>query len=199
MDAKKIKAFAEKLSSLEAEWEELKKGVEKSFADLHAELAKAEKPSDKLEPKKRSVVTEQNGNFPYPVGKIVQVAFPALFKRKLINAGDLAYLLSPQAAKDFHIKGTFTVLVLHTTDNDSKLYRQGICRYYKDILLELGSKKYHLTNQFRPNSRADVLKWITSRGLKRQELIEMMGKSKGTNTSVPRIPTSQPVGCSSRT
>ena len=42
MDAKKIKAFAEKLSSLEAEWEELKKDVEKSFADLHAGLSKAD-------------------------------------------------------------------------------------------------------------------------------------------------------------
>ena len=177
MDAKKITAFAEKLSALEAEWAELKKGVEKAFADLQGELAEAaEKPSPKLAPKKRSVVTEQSGNFPYPVGKIVQVAFPALFKRKLVNAGDLAYLLSPQAARDFHIRGTFTVLVLHTTDDDPNLYRQGVCRYYKDILLELGSKRYHLTNQFRPNSRADVLKWITSRGLKRQELIEMLEK-----------------------
>jgi len=175
MDAKKIEAFVVKLSSLEAEWEELKKGVDKSLADLHAQLAHvSDKPSGKSGAKKRMVVMEQSGNFPYPVGKIVQIAFPILFKRKLINAGDLAYLLSPQATKDFHIKGKFTVLVMHTTNDNPQLYRQGICRYYKDILLELGSKKYHLTNQFRPNSRAEVLKWVFSRGLKRQELLDAM-------------------------
>ena len=182
MNVKELKSFGDKLAALEAEWAKLKSEVDGSLQQMRFDFDQAaknakedvSKAEDEPKTKKRAKVTEQSGNFPYAVGKIVQAAFPELFRRKLINAGDVAYLMSDRAVKDFKIKGKFSVLKTFVREDDPDLNRQGICRYYKSMRLVLGGKTYCLTNQFRPNSRAEVLKWISAHGLRRQELLDIM-------------------------
>ena len=129
---------------------------------------------------KRVVVSQakvQSGTFPYPVGEVVKVAFPELFKRKLLNAGDVAYLLSSEATRDFKTRG-YPILRIYTTDDDPGLYACNHRRFYKMKPLELGAKKYHLSSQFYPESRQAVLSWIYSHGLKKQELISLIAAAR---------------------
>ena len=119
----------------------------------------------------------QSGAFPYPVGEVVKVAFPELFKRKLLNAGDVAYLLSSDATRDFKTRG-YPILRIYTTDDDPGLYACNHRRFYKMQPLELGAKKYHLSSQFYPESRQAVLSWIYSHGLKKQELISLVAAAR---------------------
>lgn len=181
--ADKLSEFAKNLATLEQMWESLKVEVDGKLVEMKKQLAEAQKDeaAKKTENKpshSKSQAKEQSGNFPYAVGEVVKVAFPELFKRKLINAGDLAYLLSTKATKDFKMRGN-SVLRLFTTEDDPGLFASGRRRYYKEIpLLQLGSKKYHLSNQFFPESREAVLKWIYARGLKKKDLIAIIEAAK---------------------
>lgn len=167
----KITEFAKHLFALEQEWIALKEEVDGKIAIMKQELDAVLKDNSTPKPRTKTQAKEQSGNFPYPVGEVVKVAFPELFKRKLISAGDVAYLLSPKASKDFKMRGN-TALRVYTTDDDPGLVASGRRRYYKEVsLLELGSKKYHLSNQFFPESREAVLKWIYAHGLKKKDLI----------------------------
>ncbi len=174
MNTKMIIAFSEKLTALEKEWDAIKQGIDSRIEKLK-EAIKAEQKASA--PVKASQAQPQSGNFPYPVGQTVKVAFPELFKRKLLNAGDIAYLLSEKASADFKTRG-YPVLKIYIGENDPGLYAANHRRYYKMPPLELGSKKYHLSSQFYPESREAVLKWIFSRGLKRQDLISLLDASK---------------------
>ena len=175
----KIAEFAKNLSALEQAWEALKLEVDVKLGQMKYELEAAQEkmqaqPAESSHRPAKSQAKEQSGSFPYAVGEVVKVAFPELFKRKLINAGDLAYLLSKKASKDFKMRGN-AVLRLFTTDDDPGLFASGRRRYYKEIpLLELGSKKYHLSNQFFPESREAVLKWVYAHGLKKKDLIAII-------------------------
>ena len=126
-----------------------------------------------LVPAKTSQAKAQSGAFPYPVGEVVKIAFPELFKRKLVNAGDVAYLLSKEATRDFKTRG-YPILRVYTTDADPGLYACNHRRFYKMQPLELGTKKYHLSSQFYPESRQAVLSWIYAHGLKKKELLALM-------------------------
>ena len=175
MTKEQLGEFAMKLSDLELEWKAIKADVETRLTAMRTAIKKESVGAHTVvERKKRIVLTEQSGNFPFPVGKIVQVAFPELFRRRLVSAGDVAYLLSPRATKDFRIKGHFPILRVYTRDDDPALFSNNFMRYYKKLRLEFGGKKYHLCSQFRPNSRKVVLNWIFARGLKRQELLDLM-------------------------
>lgn len=173
MSTKKITEFSAKLSALEVEWEAIKKDIDLRIEKLKNEVKATHK---KPAPVKASKAEPQSGNFPYPVGQVVQVAFPELFKRKLLNAGDIAYLLSKKASVDFKTRG-HPVLKIYVGEDDPDLYSAKHRRYYKMPPLELGSKKYHLSSQFFPKSREPVLKWIYNRGLHRDELIEAIRNS----------------------
>lgn len=131
------------------------------------------KPSPTATP---SQTREQTGNFPYPVGVLVKVAFPELFRRKLLSAGDIAYLLSKKAAKDFRTRGN-PVLKMYAGEEDPGLYANDHRRFYKIRPLELGSKKYHLSSQFYPESREAVLKWVYARGFKKADLVALIQRS----------------------
>ena len=168
----KVAAFASRLNALEMEWLAIKNEVESQFVQmkLQLDIADKSKPEDAPKPKVKSQAKEQSGNFPYPVGLLVKVAFPELFRRRLVNAGDIAYLLSKKATKDFRTRG-YAVLRLYVGEDDPGLYACGHRRFYKMPPLELGSKKYSLSSQFYPESRNAVLKWIYSHGMKKAELI----------------------------
>ena len=169
----KVASFAKHLNGLEQEWNILKKEIDGKFAAMKQtlETARQSNVEDKSKTLARSQAKKQTGDFPYPVGEMVKVAFPELFKRKLVSAGDVAYLLSARASKDFKMRGSI-VLRIFTSENDPGLFSSGHRRYYKEIPpLELGSKKYHLSSQFFPESREPVLKWVYAHGLKKKELI----------------------------
>lgn len=174
----KLEAFSNDLSTLEQEWEDIKREIDGRFKTLKRDLESVSESQNKSEPTKTQA-KEQSGSFPFPVGVLVKVAFPELFKRKLISAGDVAYLLSKKASKDFKLRGNI-VLRLYTSDNDPGLVSAGHRRYYKEVPpMELGSKRYHLSSQFFPESREPVLKWIYSHGLHKKELLELVAaKSK---------------------
>lgn len=171
--ADKITEFAKHLYELEQEWNALRAEIDGKIAAMKQQLEAVRQTTENKKPKSpsKSQAKEQSGTFPYPVGVMVKVAFPELFKRKLISAGDVAYLLSKKASTDFKMRGN-TVLRIYTTDDDPGLVASGRRRYYREIpLLELGAKKYHLSNQFFPESRDAVLKWVYAHGLKKKDLI----------------------------
>jgi hypothetical protein len=171
----RIAFFAKHLRELEDEWMNIKAQVDGRIARMKLELdTVAEKRTVKrVENSVKSQAKEQSGNFPYPVGKVVKVAFPELFKRKLVNAGDIAYLMSKKASKDFRTRG-YAILRLDVGADDLGLYSCGHRRFFKMAPMELGAKKYHLSSQFYPESRDAVLKWIYSHGLKKSELISLI-------------------------
>lgn len=171
----RIAFFAKHLRELEDEWMNIKAQVDGCIAQMKLELDTfAEKSTVKrVENSVKLQAKEQSGNFPYPVGKIVKVAFPELFKRKLVNAGDIAYLMSKKASKDFRTRG-YAILRLDVGADDPGLYSCGHRRFFKMVPMELGAKKYHLSSQFYPESRDAVLKWIYSHGLKKSELISLI-------------------------
>jgi hypothetical protein len=171
----RIAFFAKHLRELEDEWMKIKAQVDGRIARMKLELdTVAEKRTVKrVENSVKSQAKEQSGNFPYPVGKVVKVAFPELFKRKLVNAGDIAYLMSKKASKDFRTRG-YAILRLDVGADDPGLYSCGHRRFFKMAPMELGAKKYHLSSQFYPESRDAVLKWIYSHGLKKSELISLI-------------------------
>ena len=77
------------------------------------------------------------------------------------------------------MSGISIVLRIFTTEDDPGLYTSGHRRYYKEIPpLELGSKKYHLSSQFFPESREPVLKWVYAHGLKKKDLIAAIEAKK---------------------
>ena len=178
----KVAAFASRLNELEKEWLAIKNEVEGQFVQmkLQLEIADKSKPEDAPCPKVKSQAKEQSGNFPYPVGLLVKVAFPELFRRRLVNAGDIAYLLSKKATKDFRTRG-YAVLRLYVGEDDPGLYACGHRRFYKMPPLELGSKKYNLSSQFYPESRDAVLKWIYSHGIKKNDLISLIEHTSNSN------------------
>lgn len=167
-----------RFSSLNEEWARFKGAFDAFLSELDGELQKLSEENSsehapEKSPKSGKTATQQTGNFPYPVGILVRVAFPELFKRKAISAGDIAYLLSKKATDDFLTRGS-RIIRLYTTEDDPGLYQSGHRRYYKIPPMELGAKKYHLTSQFFPESREPVLKWIYQHGLKKNELIELI-------------------------
>lgn len=171
----RIAFFAKHFRELEDEWMNIKAQVDGRIARMKLELdTVAEKRTVKrVENSVKLQAKEQSGNFPYPVGKVVRVAFPELFKRKLVNAGDIAYLMSKKASKDFRTRG-YAILRLDVGADDPGLYSCGHRRFFKMAPMELGAKKYHLSSQFYPESRDAVLKWIYSHGLKKSELISLI-------------------------
>lgn len=171
----RIAFFAKHLRELENEWINIKEQVDGCIAQMKLELDTiVEKKNDKrVGNSEKSQAKEQSGNFPYPVGKVVRVAFPELFKRKLVSAGDIAYLMSKKVSKDFRTRG-YAILRLDVGADDPGLYSCGHRRFFKMAPMELGAKKYHLSSQFYPESRDAVLKWIYSHGLKKSELISLI-------------------------
>lgn len=174
MKSTEIISFLERLDALEKEWALIKSGMDSRIEKLRTELAASKAEVKTARP---SQAKEQTGNFPYPVGQVVRVAFPELFKRKLLNAGDIGYLLSEKASADFKTRG-YPVLKIYVGENDPDIYSANHRRFYKMPPLELGAKKYHLSSQFYPESREAVLKWVFSRGLRRSQLLEAMELSK---------------------
>jgi hypothetical protein len=79
----RIAFFAKHLRELEDEWMKIKAQVDGRIARMKLELdTVAEKRTVKrVENSVKSQAKEQSGSFLYPVGKIVKVAFPELFKR----------------------------------------------------------------------------------------------------------------------
>lgn len=170
--------FRHRFNALNEEWARFKGAFDAFLSELDGELKNLSEENSsghvpEKSPKPQKTTTQQTGNFPYPVGILVRVAFPELFKRKAISAGDIAYLLSKKATDDFLTRGS-RIIRLYTTDDDPSLYQSGHRRYYKIPPMELGAKKYHLTSQFFPESREPVLKWIYQHGLKKNELIELI-------------------------
>lgn len=120
--------------------------------------------------------------FGFSYGRIIEVleaeirrALPAaaplkrkfdLLSRRWMNADD-----NPRFAKNPSLYFAFNQkLNVELRRLFQKLGYDGF--YYKESpLLELGSKKYHLSNQFFPESREAVLKWIYAHGLKKKDLI----------------------------
>ena len=179
----KIAGFAKRLHELEQEWNAIKDEVDGKIAAMKHDLEMAQQTNKEEKPitVTKSQAKKQTGDFPYPVGEMVKVAFPELFKRKLVSAGDVAYLLSERASRDFKMRGSI-VLRIFTTEDDPGLYASGHRRYYKEIPpLELGSKKYHLSSQFYPESRDAVLKWIYSHGIKKNDLISLIEQTSNSN------------------
>ena len=170
--------FRHRFNALNEEWARFKGAFDAFLSELDGELKNLSEENSsghvpEKSPKPQKTTTQQTGNFPYPVGILVRVAFPELFKRKAISAGDIAYLLSKKATDDFLTRGS-RIIKLYTTDDDPSLYQSGHRRYYKIPPMELGAKKYHLTSQFFPESREPVLKWIYQHGLKKNELIGLI-------------------------
>ena len=175
----KVSRFAERLHALEQKWIAIKNEIDGKIAEMKLQLEGAQQAtagdnSNKLVAK--SQAKEQSGNFPYPVGTLVKVAFPELFRRRLVSAGDIAYLLSKKATKDFSTRG-YVILRLYVGEDDPGLYSCGHRRFYKMPPLELGAKKYHLSSQFYPESREAVLKWIYAHGIKKNELVSIVETS----------------------
>ena len=107
-----------RFNTLTEEWARFKGAFDAFLSELDGELQKlSEENSSEHAPEKsrksQKAATQQTGSFPYPVGILVRVAFPELFKRKAISAGDIAYLLSKKAADDFLTRGT-RVIKLYT-------------------------------------------------------------------------------------
>lgn len=175
----KIAEFARHLEALENEWNALKAEVEGKITRMKRQLEPLTKTDNvkKAAPRLQSQAREQSGDFPCPVGRLVKVAFPELFRRKLLSAGDIAYLLSEKAAKDFRTRGN-PVLRIYAGEDDSGLYAYGHRRFYKIPPLELGSKKYHLSSQFYPESREAVLQWLYRHGLKKNDLVSLVQPRK---------------------
>ena len=126
MKKMRLDKIRHRFSSLNEEWVRFKGAFDAFLSELDGELQKlSEENSSEHAPEKsrksQKAATQQTGSFPYPVGILVRVAFPELFKRKAISAGDIAYLLSKKAADDFLTRGT-RVIKLYTTDNDPSLY-----------------------------------------------------------------------------
>lgn len=179
----KIAEFARHLEALENEWNALKAEIEGRIARMKRQLEPLPETDNVKKPatRARSQAKEQSGDFPCPVGRLVKVAFPELFCRKLLSAGDIAYLLSDKAAKDFRTRGN-PVLRIYAGEDDPGLYAYGHRRFYKIPPLELGSKKYHLSSQFYPESRDAVLQWLYGHGFKKTELVALVnGKRKRPN------------------
>lgn len=174
----KLLEFARNLDALEQQWTALKDEVDGRIERMKRRLGTLSRTKNGKKPSShpRSQAKEQSGNFPYPVGLLVKVAFPELFRRKLLSAGDIAYLLSDKAAKDFRTRGR-PVLRLYAGEDDPGLYAYGHRRFYKIPPLELGSKKYHLSSQFYPESRDAVLQWLYNHGLKRDALVSLIVNS----------------------
>lgn len=176
----KVTGFAKHLYELEQEWDILKEEIDGKFTAMKQALESTRQSNveDKYKMLAKSQAKKQSGDFPYPVGEMVKVAFPELFKRKLVSAGDVAYLLSARASKDFKMRGSM-VLRIFTSEDDPGLFSSGHRRYYKEIPpLELGSKKYHLSSQFFPESREPVLKWVYAHGLKKKDLIAAIASKR---------------------
>lgn len=119
----KLLEFARNLNALEQQWTALKDEVDGRIERMKRRLGTLSrtKKDKKPSPHPRSQAKEQSGNFPYPVGILVKVAFPELFRRKLLSAGDIAYLLSDKAAKDFRTRDR-PVLRLYAGEDDPGLY-----------------------------------------------------------------------------
>jgi len=162
--------FVDRLNKLETELQALRKELAAYVSSNEAAETSAKPNSNK-----QSQAKAQSGSFPHPVGEVVKVAFPELFKRKLVNAGDVAYLLSDDATRDFKTRG-YPILRVYTTDDDPGLYSCNHRRFYKMKPLELGTKRYHLSSQFYPESRQAVLTWIYAHGMKKTELLAIMKK-----------------------
>ena len=175
----KIAEFASHLEALENEWNALKAEIEGRMERMKRQVATLPKTDDgkKTATRARSQAKEQSGNFPCPVGRLVKVAFPELFRRKLLSAGDIAYLLSEKAAKDFRTRGN-PVLRIYAGEDDPGLYAYGHRRFYKIPPLELGSKKYHLSSQFYPESRDAILQWLYRHGLKKNDLLPLVQRKR---------------------
>ena len=167
-----MKEFEQRIARVETELKSLR---------AEFEMFKSSQDGTSTEHAGKRVVASQakvqSGTFPYPVGEVVKVAFPELFKRKLLNAGDVAYLLSSDATRDFKTRG-YPILRIYTTDDDPGLYACNHRRFYKMKPLELGAKKYHLSSQFYPESRQAVLSWIYSHGIKKQELLSLVAAAR---------------------
>jgi len=91
--ADKITEFAKHLYGLEQEWNAIKAEIDDKIAAMKQQLEADRQTAENKKAKSpsKSQAKEQSGTFPYPVGVMVKVAFPELFKRKLISAGDVAY------------------------------------------------------------------------------------------------------------
>lgn len=99
-------------------------------------------------------------------GKLAKLGFQYLFDQKLVNAGDIAFLLSKASSVEFKTRG-YPVLVQMTGTGDACAYRDGIRRYAKMKPLESGAARYLVCSQFYDDSVEPTLKWFAHHGLSR--------------------------------
>ena len=112
----------------------------------------------------------------FQIGRVVKWYFPKLFSRGNVTEEEVAMMLSDESKKLFGTRGYPVLKMADGTDDDYIV--NGQRRYYADILLEHGGRKYRLTSQFITSLSEPVLKWLESKGCSR---IEMEQTGKGIN------------------
>ena len=106
-------------------------------------------------------------------GKLFRAGFRYLFENKLVNAGDIAFLLSSDSSKTFKTR-SYPVLVVYNPGNETGLYRNRFLRYGKLQLVGSGGVRYLLTTQVYDDSVPPLLVWFAKHGLSRAKAKELV-------------------------
>lgn len=135
-------------------------------------------PEDRLL-SKRENADGVGGEFPYKVGKTVQVVFPYLFEEGLIAEKHISYLMSADAVKRFRMRG-HPILFRTTGKSKDGFDKRGVRMFYPGILLKRGEKSYLLSNQFYREALVPLLEWFREIGVPPSKVVSLCNEKYGT-------------------
>ncbi len=99
------------------------------------------------------------------IGKIARAVFPVIFDEDRVSDADIAFLQSVAARKLFKNQGN---QVLKETTGDIEADSKdalGKKRFYSDLVLSYGGKKYLLTSQWFNNGKENLIAWFAAHGI----------------------------------
>ena len=116
---------------------------------------------------------------PFKVSQVVCACFPEVFKRGVVSADEVKFLLSKESSRKFKTGGWPVLKINRGEDADrfsdgSDGRRYG--RYYapSDVLVVDGGKKYYLTSQFAPKALTPVVAWLEAKGISKKEICDLV-------------------------
>ena len=101
------------------------------------------------------------------VGRIVKKLFPEAFRRGKVSEREFKRLVAKDSSRIFGTGGRQVLL-----EDDGRRTRDEYARYYSDVRIEHGGKRYLLTSQFVPESYSRVVAWLNQRGFTKREILE---------------------------
>ena len=131
------------------------------------------------EPHESQIITEssqvQEGDAELKIGKMAKTIFPVLFAENRMTDDDVNFLLSDAARIQFKTQGN-KVLKETTGDVDADAKdAKGVKRFYTNILLEHGGKRYLLTSQWFANGKPPLSAWFAEHGISKERVVELCG------------------------